>query len=227
MASIKGGNLKKRDLIIKAGKAMFLWVAVAAIAVSICLVTAQFLYQKLSYNNKIITAKTEANDTLKKNIIAAEQLKKEISTLEVNQDLTAARKVPTDSNTKVILDALPSKEDKAALATSLQQAILARTNVTIKSIDLFTNSVAATELDTQSATATSPDVVSIVFTFEIEGSYDQIQSTIVDIERTILPIKLTSLTLKGNNERMTATFSAETYYQPVKTIQQKKETLTP
>ena len=61
------------------------------------------------------------------------------------------------------------------------------------------------------------------FDVTVSGSYDKIRSLMLDLERTIRPIKLTSLTLDGDDAAMTATVSGVTYYQPSKSASVKQE----
>lgn len=208
-------GLKKRQQIELAGRYMFIWVVAAAVAVSFCLATGQYLFSKWDYNNKIVGAKYKAADTLGKNISAANELKKQVDALVANNDLASVKTDPNDSTTKSVLDALPITNDAAALATSLQQAILNKSGVTIESITL------PAETDNQQVTTPTPQEVP--FTFVVSGSYDKIKTMVHDLERTIRPIKVVGITMNGNDANMRATFDAVTYYQPAKNINPTQE----
>ena len=71
-------GLKKRQQIEVAGRAMFMWVAIAAVALSFCIATGQYLFTKWDFNNKIIAKKNAAAQTLDINITSAGKLKEEI-----------------------------------------------------------------------------------------------------------------------------------------------------
>lgn len=210
-------GLKKRQQIELASRYMFIWVVAAAVAVSFCLATGQYLFSKWQYNNKVIGAKYKASDTLSKNITAAAELKKQVDALVANNDLASVKTDPNDSTTKSVLDALPITSDSAALATSLQQAILARSGVSIESITVPPESG-----DDQVVAATPQEVR---FSFVVTGPYDKIKTLTHDLERTIRPIKVTGVSLNGNDASLRATFDAITYYQPAKSVEPTKETI--
>ena len=211
-------GLKKRQQIELAGRYMFIWVVAAAVAVSFCLATGQYLFSKWEYNNKIIGAKYKASETLGKNITAATELKKQVDALVANSDLAAVKTNPDDSTTKSVLDALPISNDTAALATSLQQAILNRSGVTIESI-----TVPPEVEDDTSPTGAEPQEVK--FSFVVSGSYDKIKTLTNDLERTIRPIKVVSVVMNGNDANLRATYDAITYYQPSKSVNATEETI--
>ena len=116
-------GLKKRQQIEVAGRTMFVWVAIAAVALSFFVATGQYLFTKWDYNNKILGKKYTVSQTLQNNIVNATKLKDEVDNLAANQDLASVKTKPEDSSLKPVLDALPTAFDPAALATSLQQVI--------------------------------------------------------------------------------------------------------
>ena len=211
-------GLKKRQQIESANRTMFIWVAIAAVAISVCVVTSQFFFQKFLYNNRVISAKVKAADTLKQNIANAKQLKQNVDALVGNQDLASVKLNQGDPNTKSVLDALPSVQDPTALATSLQQAILSRSSVVIENISV----AQTTETDPSAATADSQPLEQ-PFSVTVTGSYDKIRTMIADLERTIRPIKILSMNMSGEDADMRVSIDAVTYYQPTKTTNIKQE----
>jgi hypothetical protein len=234
-AAPTASGLKKRQQIEKAGRSMFIWVAVASIAVSICIVTVQFLFQQWSYNNRVLGTKYKAADTLNKNIDNAKKLQDAVNALVSNDALSSVKTNPDDPNTKSVLDALPSKFDSTALATSLQQAILSRSGVTIEGIqvpsdpsgpvDTSSTNAAAPTADTSTTNANPTGPQEMKFTITVSGSFDKIRGMMLDLERTIRPMKVTDITLNGDDAAMTATVTGVTYYQPSKSAQIKQETV--
>lgn len=210
-------GLKKRQQIELAGRYMFIWVVIAAIAVSFCLATGQYLFSKWLYNNKVLSAKYTASDTLGKNITAATELKKQVDALVANNDLASVKTDPNDTTTKSVLDALPITGDSAALATSLQQAILNKSGVTIQSITV------PAESGTAQGTASTPQEMQ--FSFVVTGSYDKIKNMVHDIERTIRPIKISDISMSGSDANLQASIDAVTYYQLAKTVNATQETV--
>ena len=206
-------GLKKRQQIEVAGRTMFVWVAVAAVAVSFCIATGQYLFTKWDYNNKILGKKSTAAQTLTNNITNAGKLKEEVDNLVANQDLASIKTNPDDPNTKSVLDALPTTFDPAALATSLQQVILSRSGVSVESIGV------PPDMDTTgSATATTTGPQEIKFSFAVTGTYDKIKSLMVDMNRTVRPMKLMNLTLNGSDNNLRAAFDYVTFYQPAQSV---------
>lgn len=212
-------GLKKRQQIELAGRNMFIWVVVAAVAVSFCLATGQYLFSKWQYNNKVLGAKYMASDTLSQNITNARALKDEVDSLVANNDLASVKTDSNDSNLKSILDALPTLSDPSALATSLQQVVLNSSGVTIETISVpqETADAAATELP--------PTPQEMKISFIVSGSYDKIRSLLHDLERTIRPIKVTGISLTGSDANLRATIEATTFYQPSKTVTAKTEVI--
>ena len=220
-AELKVGRLtglKKRQQIEVAGRTMFVWVAIAAVALSFCLATGQYLFTKWDYNNKILAKKYTVAQTLTNNITNAQKLKTEVDNLTANQDLASVKTNPEDPNTKSVLDALPTSFDPAALATSLQQVILSRSGVSVESISV------PPDIDNGSTTpAKLVGPQEIKFGFTVTGTYDKIKALMVDLGRTIRPMKLTNLSLNGSDANLRASFEFATYYQPAKSVTLESE----
>lgn len=210
-------GLKKRQQIEVAGRVMFIWIAIAAVAVSFCVATGQYLFGRWTHNNKIIVAKNKASDTLSKNIVNSKELKQNVDALVANQPLASVKTNENDQNTKSVLDALPSAFDSAALGTSLQQAILSRSGVAIENI-----TVPQDGPETQAQASTPQEMQ---FSFVISGSYQQIQNAILDIERTIRPIKILTMNLTGSDVNLRASIEAVTYYQSAKNVNVGEEVI--
>ncbi len=224
------GGLKKRQQIENAGRSMFIWVVIASVAVSVCIVTAQFLFQKWTYNNNVLSAKYKAAGQLQKNITNAKQLQDAVNALVSSDDLASVKTNQDDPNTKSVLDALPSTFDATALATSFQKAILSHSGVAIEGINVpsdqnqtTTGGNTPTTTPSSSGSTTDPTPQEMKFDVTVSSSYDKIRNMLLDLERTIRPIKVTSLTLDGDDAAMTATVSGVTYYQPSKSAQTKQE----
>jgi len=212
-------GLKKRQQIEVAGRVMFVWVAIAACALSFCAATGQYLFVRWQHNNSVMGAKQKAADTLAQNILNAKELTKEVDALVADTSLSAVKTNPEDPNTKSVLDALPLTFDPAALATSLQQAILSRSSVTIENISV------PQETDVLSAEASEPVPQEMKFSFIITGSYESIKNAVLDVERTIRPVKITSINLTGDDSNLRGAIEAVTYYQPSKSVKVGEETI--
>jgi hypothetical protein len=212
-------GLKKRQQIELAGRNMFIWVVIAAVAVSFCIATGQYLFAKWDYNNRVLGAKYTAIDTLTQNITNAQKLKTEVDSLVANNDLASVKTNANDSNLKSILDALPTVSEPAAMATSLQEVILNSSGVTIETITVPQETVDTANVNTQAPS--TPQEMQI--SFIVSGSYDKIRALMNDLERTIRPIKVSGLSLSGSDANLRATIEATTYYQPSKTVTAQME----
>ncbi|HEX4662001.1 MAG TPA: type 4a pilus biogenesis protein PilO [Candidatus Saccharimonadales bacterium] len=214
-------GLKKRQQIELAGKAVFIWVAIAAVAVSLAVVALQFLYQQWTFNNSVLSAKYKASTTLHANVDAADKLKQNVNQLVGNSDLASIRAQGSDSNLQVVLDALPSRADVTALATSVQQVIAPHSGVSLESITV------PTEAQDSSVTSTDTTVgpVEQKFTVVVTGSYDKIHGFTQDLEKTIRPMKVVGMTLSGSDNSLRASIDVITYYQVSKSVNITKKVI--
>lgn len=231
-ASTKLTGLRKRQQIAKTNKAIFGWVAGAAVLVTICGVFIQFLVQQLLFNQTVIQAKSETQTIVRQNKQNAETLKQEIDKLVADSNLAKVKPstVPggTASNLQVILDALPTVNDSATFANSLSKVILPLAGVSIESISI--DDVAGSGADvaaTGTATTTESGPQTLGFTFSIKGTYEQVQTGLADLTRVIRPITLNSLTLQGDGSNIVAVVTGVTYSLPSTTVNLESRQLKP
>jgi Tfp pilus assembly protein PilO len=217
METKKLTGLRKRQQIEKANKSMFLWIIGASVLVAFCLVASQFIFKQARFNAKVISAKTEARDTLKKNLQNADTLKKEVNQLIANPDLGAVKSRPDDSALQVVLDALPTDNDPTAFATSLQQAILPRSGVSLDTLSTVSSTSDATS-ESAAGVASSDQVPQIPFNIVLSGNYDQIKTSLQNMEHVIRPISISRFALQGSGDRLTMAADGMTYYLPSKSI---------
>lgn len=214
-------GLKKRQQIAQANKMIFIWTAVAAVAVSFCAVALQFLIREGLFNQKIINAKAATNRTLEQNLTAADQLKTNVQALLANSDLATVRTENNDNNLEVVLDALPTEGDDTSFATSLQNIILVQSHASVTSLstkDQFSGDASTSDTSTSTSSAISTTATALPFTAQISGNYQEIQNTLVDISRTIRPINVTSLEVKGKDTNLDVVITGDTYYQPAASV---------
>ena len=218
-------GLKKRQQIASANKLIFLWVIGAAVAISICGVAMQFLFRQAAFNQKVITEKAKTQTTLAHNITNAKELKTKIQNLLADGNLAKVKASPDDTTLKVVLDALPTTDDKAALASSLQQQILPKSGSTLTALTTISQSDGT--LSDPTAVAPSGGAQSATFDFGTSGSYDQVKNMLLDLERTIRPMNVTTLSLQGSDNALTSTVQGVTYYLPERTVELGKKTIKP
>lgn len=218
-------GLKKRQQIASANKMIFVWVIVASVAIAFCGVTMQFLVRQAIFNQKIIGAKLETQGTLSKNLENVNKLKQNVDALEADTRLASVKANPGDTNLKVVLDALPTADDRTALGASLQQVILPKSGVnvsdltTVTASDDTTGDVAGAVTDSKTPTSS--------FNFAATGSYDSVKTMLGDLERTIRPINVQKLALQSSDGQVKATVDGVSYYSPQLTVKLGKKTLKP
>jgi hypothetical protein len=216
---------KKHIQIDKANQKVLIVTGVAAFVVVFSLVASQALFSQLMYQNKIISAKKQALSQLKDNRKAVGTLTDSYGTfVQSSPNIIGGSAFgvgPKDGdNAKLILDALPSKYDFPALATSIEK-ILVGQNAGIVNITGTDDEVA------QGAAQSSdvPKPVAVPFEVATKGNYQTIQNVTKAFESSIRPIQLQKISLTGNNADLTLNATAQTFFQPEKTFSVKKESI--
>lgn len=215
-------GLRKRQQIKSANKAVFAWITAASIVLGISGVFAQFMVRQMLFNNTILGTLNTTNTNLTKSINAYDGLKSEVTKLVADSNLNALKKSSSSTALQVVIDALPTEENRVALATSMQNEVLGPSGVSIDAFSVVDGSVA-----TATANQTAGDAQPFSFTFSISGTYAQVQQAIRNIERSIRPITIELIDMQGTDTQMKATIQAVTYYQPVKTVEVKEEKKSP
>lgn len=216
-------GLKKRQQIASANKMIFVWVIIASIAISFCGVTMQFLVRQAIFNQKIINAKLETQSTLSKNLDNVAKLKENVDGLQADTQLAKVKANPQDTNLKVVLDALPTTDDRTALGASLQQVILPKSGVNTSDI----TTVSPADLTAADPLTSSSEVPTANFTFAATGDYTRMKTMLSDLERTIRPINVQKLSLQGVDGQVKATIVGVSYYLPQQTVQLGKKPIKP
>lgn len=221
-------GVKKRQQIQQANRTVFIWVAIAGIIVAVALVLGQMMIKQLWFNLGVIEAQTLANTTLVKNAEAYTPLRTEVSKLIANKELNELRIDKSengDNSLQVIIDAMPTVDDRLPLAASLQQVILSKSGVRLEQLS-FTETAALAEAPVagQEAVTQEDGPGEIYFTFRISGTYEQIKKTLDDIQLSIRPISVISIKLSGASSAMSADVQAKTYFATPPTTALKKET---
>lgn len=228
MADGEAPALRKRQQIQKAGKNMFVWVAGAAAILGLCAVLATSLYERIVYSQKVIDAKNQTVDTLKKNIDVASSLKKSIRVLNTNQALIDTPRLDGTEPISVILDALPSGPNSSALGASLQQKLLTLDGISVESLTV--DPIAGVEDVNDGTAAASTSTTSteneITFQFTVTATAGQggtLQQMLRNLERSIRTIDLTSVTIEQQGGKITLTAKGRAYYQPGTTVKLKEK----
>lgn len=208
---------QKRTQLEKANTRMVITVGVAAFIVVFSLVASQALWKRMSHQAQVINAKEEARNQLETNIETVDDLQLAYNTF-ISADDNVLGGNPTGQgdkdgdNAKIVLDALPSKYDFPALATSLEK-VLKDNNSNI-------NSISGTDEEAENVDSPSADgPVEVPFELSATGNYQSTQDLLSLLQRSIRPIQAQTLSLSGSNSDLVMNLTAVTYYQPARTLE--------
>lgn len=186
----------KRQAIDKAKSTVLVTVVIASIVISFAVVALNFLWDLRGYNTRVLGEKQAAKNTLVQNVANAEQLKTKFESFEQG-----------DIKSQEILDALPSKYDFAALITSID--VLAK-----RSGMLLDGFVGTDDSEQAPQSAVSPAPLEIPFNVTVVGRYDDLREFIQNLDRSIRPMSVNSISISGNDSNIKAEIAITTYYQP-------------
>jgi hypothetical protein len=213
------GITTKRALIDKANGSLVVVAGIAAFLTVFCLVASKTLISQAGYQNRVLKAKHAAVAQLRSDITAGNQLQTSYQAFTtttqnaIGGDPNGSGEKDGD-NAKIILDALPSNYDFPALATSLEKLIQEANGLKIANIT-GTDDEAAQSSNSTSAT---PQPVPMPFQVGVEGNYQAVQSLVTELEHSIRPFQIMTVTISGDQSDLTMTLTAQTYYQPAKSL---------
>jgi hypothetical protein len=194
-------------------------VAAAAFVTMFCLVASKAVFSQNQYQGRVTKAKEAAHKQLQDNLAAFDTLvasykKFDGKTTNIIGGNKNAAGDNDGTNSKIILDALPSSYDFPALTSSLEK-ILKDRHLNVTSIS-GTDDQLAQQSNTTSA---SPTANPIPFTFGIgNANYTDVQNLVKALQSSIRPMAIDSLDLSGGASNMTLNVNAHTYYQPGKSV---------
>ena len=210
-------------LIDKANTRLVVTVSIAIFAMVFSLVAAKTLWTQSSYQKRVIDAKNKAATQLQANVEAMDKLSTSYNAfVNTSTNIIGGNSLgsgPQDgNNAKIILDALPSKYDFPALTTNLE-TLLSDQQVVLVNISGVDDEIA------QSGNTNSPNPSPVEMPFQLSATadYAKTQALIEAFERSIRPIKMTTLDISGTQDKLTTTISALTYYQPAKSLNIREE----
>jgi len=225
----KTPGIRKRQQITKANRTMFLWVAAASVVVGFSLVIAIFLWQKISFGEKVLTEKSKTLATLSEDLEKIPALRDNIRLLETNTNLKETRLKDDDRAVQSVLDALPADANSTALGSSLQSKLLTGVNgVTLDAIKV--DPVIGVETLDGTVDGTNPGQNMINFTFTVSvasSNPDGLRDVLLRLERSIRAINISSLTIEQQGTRLVMSAAGHAYYQPARVIELKEKVVRP
>lgn len=216
-------SFTKRTLISKANSTMVIATTFAAFILIFALVAGKSLITQVGYQNRVIDAKKKALTQLEADLEARDSLEKSYKAFVAEDPNVLLGSVEgagdkDGDNAKLVLDALPSKYDFPALTTSLEKVIIGQ-NLKIVGI-----SGTDQEVDQEGKqTSVDPQPVPMPFQVQVSGAYTSVQSLVDVFLKSIRPFQIQTIELSGDESSMTATISAQTFYQPEKSLEIKSE----
>lgn len=226
MAKKTGRISLKQVMIDKSNSRMVMIAGIAAFVAVFSLVASKSLMDQRAYNDKVIGAKKETLQQLEANLNARDQLVRSYTTFQ-NSEInviggsSAASGGNNGDNASIVTDSLPFRYDFPALTTSLEKMIITR-GLSINTIT-GTDDAVAQQMNLLSA---APEAVPIPFEIGVTGAYADIQLLINDMQKSIRPFVIQNISLTASEENnMTATITAQTFYQPSKELTITKEVI--
>ena len=228
----KAVALRKRYQIAKENRRMFMWVAGASVLLGFAIVVSVFLVKTVLFNEKVLQEKSQTQSTLKYNNAQVDALKSEIRALDANQALIDSKAKPTDETLQVILDALPSEANSLALGASLQKKLLFGINgMTLESLQVDpVAGIESMEGDTavvDEAQDVSEELSSseILFNFSISGTEDALAAALINLEKSIRTIDVTSFKIENQGDVRLLTAQARAFYEPAVKVELKDKVI--
>lgn len=227
MQADKKVALRKRTMIEKANRTMFVWVACASVIVGVSLVAIIFLVQMVMFNEKVLTEKNRTVATLKQNNKNIPDLEAAVRVLDTDQALIDSKANSDDQAIQVILDALPSDANSLAFGSSLQTKILNIPGLTIDKMQI--DPVQGVELFDVSSQSTSSSVAAgqgeITFRISVVGSEAVLKQALLNIEKSIRTVDITKLKIESQSNSMVMTIEGRGYYEPARTVELKDKVI--
>lgn len=215
-------GVKKRKQIADARQQVFIWVALGSAVVVSCLMVAWNFIQRIQYQGSVNGEIAKAEKQLKNNISSISELQKNVDTLKSDK-LLNKQNLKSDNSTvfQVVIDALPTNDDRTTLGASLQERILNDSGATIdgievqgddQSTDTTSDLTSSSETTSGDGSSIYPVAKPITFKVTLKGDYNSIQKAMENIESAIRPIVINKVSIDGTENGLQATIDATTYY---------------
>lgn len=232
MAKVQG-SLVKHQQIYSTNKIMFIWVAAASVVISISLVMSYAIFQRMSFNQKVLSEKNTTVSNLDYNNSIVEDLNAKIRVLNSNELLKNSTRNDDLEPVSAVLDALPSVVNSTALGSSLQDKLLDIPGVRIESLNVEAVGGVedASESNGSSGSATSVGEGEIAFQFELSssgsGRFDDMKTALNRLEKSIRPLNVNSVEIEQTKDKVTLKVRAVSYYSPEKKVELGQKVVKP
>lgn len=223
----------KRLQIDKANSTIVLVVGLAAFLTVFALVASKSLWERRSYQARVIGLEEQARDQLDANIQAVGQLKGAYQAFVARPENIIGGNSQGNSeldgdNARIVLDALPSVYDFPALTSSLEKIMIDR-GYAITNISGTDNEAAQQSSGQQQDTATAsqaPSRVAMEIPFEVgaQTTYKSAVDLLGVFKKSIRPFYIQRVTMTaGEDNLVEIRVAGKTYYQPEANLQITEE----
>jgi len=223
-------TVAKKIFLTKTGKSMFIWVTVCSIISSVAVVVSIALTQRIFFINKVIDEKNKTINDLKLNNSEIPKLQDSVRALNSNQNLIDSKARESDEPVQVVLDALPSELNTAALGSYLDELRSKYSN----GVDVSNIGIGPSDYTSTSSSLNSTKVAGayeIPVTFNLEGSQENVINFLTNLERSVRAIDIRTISSlispkEGVSNNIKVDLSGVVYYQPAKTIKVEEKALS-
>jgi hypothetical protein len=196
-------------------------VGLAAFVIVFSLVASNALLKQRAYQSKVIGKKKIALTQIKSNVEQAGSLKASYDEFSKANPNVLGGNPTTEGekdgeNPRLVLDALPSKYDFPALATSLEKVFKPFGIDSITGVDDELAQAA-------SSTSSSPAPIDIPFSIVMDTNPEGAKNALLQFERSIRPFQITKTTFSVTGDGLKLTVDGKTYYQPTKKFDVRSE----
>lgn len=210
----------KRLQISKANAVMVGSLAIASFILVFTLVAGRALLSQRAFQQRVIDEKQKTDAQLDSNLEEVSKLVEKYqafasaptNVLGGNGSPTAAGESDGD-NARIVLDALPSKYDFPALASSLEK-ILNSGGYKIEAISGSDDELA----QAANQSSSDPKPIAIPFSIAIAANYASIQNFVSVLEKSIRPVQIQTLNLTQSDNGLRLAITAKTSFQPSKNL---------
>lgn len=206
--------------ITKANSAIMVVIAIATAVSVFCLVSSKALISQAAYQRRVLHERRVTLGVLDKDQSSVTTLMDQytkvfegsssLNYIGGKNDSSASAVPPNGTNSRIVLDSLPTSYDFPALISSVS-SILSSAGITNPSISGTDQTATASNTPMP-----SPQPVPIVLSVGGTGSYGAVQQLVSAFERSTRPFDITNIQLSGSSSSMTINLQMTTYYQPAK-----------
>jgi hypothetical protein len=213
----------KQLAIIKDNSAMVLAVGITAFLVIFSLVAANSLLKQSSYQSRVINKKKQTLKQIKTSALEIEKLQASYQVFadadeNVLKGNAGGNGDRDGENPRLVLDALPSKYDFPALATSLDKLF---GQYGIEEITGTDDEVA----QSASEASSSPQPVEMPFSITMNSSANASKEILQKFERSIRPVQIQKITFNSTGGEVKIIVDGKTFFQPQKKFDVRMETV--